>query len=205
MRAVVLLLCLCFAPMGLMNAQDLALSLVGDVQKAYSWSRLKIADLLDEKQRLEESPIWGGEVRAGLLANVENRFYLGLELAHQRRGLKYYGAFAEYNFTPAINRHFRAILGVGVGYSLATLASENVTISGQNPGDLSFHGPSYFAKIGALLPISRRAEIELFVKGKHMILGEDGGNIDIGIPLPVTLNLDKTFTLSGGIALNFRF
>ena len=33
-----------------------------------------------------------------------------------------------------------------------------------------------------------------------MILGEDGGNIDIGIPLPVTLNLDKTFTLSGGIA-----
>ncbi|MDE7256039.1 MAG: hypothetical protein K2N54_07695 [Helicobacter sp.] len=205
MRAVVLLLCLCLAPMGLMNAQDLALSLVGDVQKAYSWSRLKIADLLDEKQRLEEAPIWGGEVRAGWLANVENRFYLGVELAHQRRGLKYYGAFAEYNFTPAINRYLRAIMGAGVGYSFATLASENVTISGQNPGNLSFKGASYFAKVGALLSVSRRVELELFAKGKQMILGEDSGRIDIGMPLPVTLNLDKTFTISGGIGLNFRF
>lgn len=200
MRAVVLLLCLCFA-----SAEPLVLSLVGDVQKAYSWSRLKIADLLDEKERLEESPIWGGEIRAGLSANPENRFYLGLELAHQRRGLKYYGAFVEYNFTPAINRHLRALLGAGAGYSFATLASENVTISGQNPGDLSFKGASYFAKVGALLPISRRAEIELFVKGKHMILGEDSGSIELGMPLPVTLNLDKTFTISGGIGLNFRF
>ncbi|MDE7173311.1 MAG: hypothetical protein K2N70_03075 [Helicobacter sp.] len=205
MRAVVLLLCLCLAPMGLMNAEDFALSLVGDVQKAYSWSRLKIADLLDEKQRLEESPIWGGEVRAGWLANVENRFYLGVELAHQRRGLKYYGAFAEYNFTPAINRYLRAIVGAGVGYSFATLASENVTISGQNPGNLSFKGASYFAKVGALLSVSRRVELELFAKGKQMILGEDSGRIDIGMPLPVTLNLDKTFTISGGIGLNFRF
>ena len=191
--------------MGFMNAQDLALSLVGDVQKAYSWSRLKIADLLDEKQRLEEAPIWGGEVRAGWLANVENRFYLGVELAHQRRGLKYYGAFAEYNFTPAINRYLRAIVGAGVGYSFATLASENVTISGQNPGNLSFKGASYFVKVGALLSVSRRVELELFAKGKQMILGEDSGRIDIGMPLPVTLNLDKTFTISGGIGLNFRF
>lgn len=191
--------------MSLASAEDLALSLVGDVQKAYSWSRLKIADLLDEKERLEESPIWGGEVRAGWLANPQNRFYLGLELAHQRRGLKYYGAFAEYNFTPAINRYLRAIVGAGVGYSFATLASENVTISGQNPGNLSFKGPSYFAKLGTLLSVSRRVEIELFVKGKQMILGEDSGSIELGMPLPVTLNLDKTFTISGGIGLNFRF
>lgn len=200
MRAAALVLCLCFA-----SAESLVLSLAGDVQKAYSWSRLKVGDLLDQKERLTESPIWGGEVRAGVLANAENRFYLGFELAHQKRGLRYYGGFAEYNATPAINRHLRGLFGVGAGYSFATLASSNVTINGQNPGDLSFRGLSYFAKLGALLALSHRAEIELFVKGKHMILGEDSGSIELFGRQPVSLNLDKTFTISGGVGINFRF
>lgn len=198
-----LLLILCISAVYAQD-RDIIVNITADMQKAYSFSRLKVGELLDEKHTLKEN-LAGGEVRLGFLYDKHHRFYAGMELGHQRRGLKHYGAFFEYNATPYFNRYWSAILGTGVGYAFATLNHRNVMISGQSPGSLHFKGFNYFAKGGIIFSYNRNIELELSVKAKHLLLGNDSGQIDIEGNQPVTLNMNKTFTLTAAIGLNFKF
>lgn len=176
-----------------------------DIQRAISLSGLKVGNLLHEKHVLKET-LAGGELRLGYISDSTSRFYLALESAHQKRGLKYYGGLVEYNYTPYLNRYWRGLLGVGLGYSLASLDEDNVRIEKQSPGKLQFDGASYMLKGGVLFRYNRNIELEIALKARHAVLGKSMGNITIqGAQQPVVLNMNKTFTFGGGIGLNFKF
>ncbi len=205
MKFLIIFLMLCIHCSLLAQENDgIFVGISGDIQKAASWSKLQVGNLLNEKHRLTET-LGGAEVRLGYIADRANRLYLALEIAHQKEGLYYYGSSFEYNYTPYFNRYWSGIIGLGMGYSFAILDKENIVINGENPGNLSFNGLNYTLKTGILFSLTKNIETEFFLKARHILFGVGKGNINLGGIQPLHLDMNKTFTFGSGLGINIKF